>query len=89
MTGATVTDIRRVGSQTDILGESPVWDAKQQALYWEDCVWCAEYGDWKVTRFAPDRRRLRCYGRWNVEQGPLCRATTRVVGASAATAPRA
>jgi sugar lactone lactonase YvrE len=25
----------------------------------EDCLWCAEYGGWKVTRFAPDGRRLR------------------------------
>ena len=24
----------------------------------EDCSWCAEYGAWKVTRFAPDGRRL-------------------------------
>ena len=25
----------------------------------EDCLWCAEYGGWKVTRFAPDGRRMR------------------------------
>ncbi len=28
--------LRRVGTQRDILGESPVWDAEQQALYWVD-----------------------------------------------------
>lgn len=32
----TMTDILRVGSQTDILGESPVWDVREQALYWVD-----------------------------------------------------
>ena len=25
----------------------------------EDCLWCAEYGAGKVTRFAPDGRRMR------------------------------
>lgn len=28
--------IRRVGQQRDILGESPLWDERQQALYWVD-----------------------------------------------------
>ncbi len=28
--------LRRVGTQRDILGESPVWDAEEQALFWVD-----------------------------------------------------
>ncbi len=28
--------LRRVGDQTDILGESPIWDAQAQCLYWVD-----------------------------------------------------
>lgn len=28
--------VRRVGSQTDILGESPLWDDRGQCLYWID-----------------------------------------------------
>ncbi|MEB0058439.1 MULTISPECIES: SMP-30/gluconolactonase/LRE family protein [unclassified Variovorax] len=28
--------VRRVGSQTDILGESPLWDDRGQCLYWVD-----------------------------------------------------
>ncbi len=28
--------LRRVGTQRDILGESPVWDADRQALFWVD-----------------------------------------------------
>lgn len=28
--------LRRVGEQRDILGESPVWDAAEQALFWVD-----------------------------------------------------
>lgn len=28
--------MRRVGQQTDVLGESPVWSVKDQALYWVD-----------------------------------------------------
>jgi len=27
---------KRVGGQTDILGESPIWNEKEQALYWVD-----------------------------------------------------
>ena len=26
--------LHRIGQQTDILGESPVWDEYAQALYW-------------------------------------------------------
>jgi sugar lactone lactonase YvrE len=31
-----VADIQRVGGETDILGESPVWCGREQALYWVD-----------------------------------------------------
>ena len=31
-----MVDIERIGSQTDILGEGPVWCPRQQALYWVD-----------------------------------------------------
>ena len=31
-----MTTIRRVGDTTDILGEGPVWDTQEQALYWVD-----------------------------------------------------
>lgn len=33
---AAAADVARVGSQTDILGESPIWDDRLQALYWVD-----------------------------------------------------
>ncbi|MBO9641711.1 MAG: SMP-30/gluconolactonase/LRE family protein [Pseudacidovorax sp.] len=33
---ASAATLRRVGSQTDILGESPVWDERRQCLYWVD-----------------------------------------------------
>lgn len=29
-------DMQRVGEQTDVLGEGPVWDVQEQALYWVD-----------------------------------------------------
>ncbi|MGH8760623.1 MAG: SMP-30/gluconolactonase/LRE family protein, partial [Burkholderiales bacterium] len=29
-------DMQRVGEQTDVLGEGPVWDVEEQALYWVD-----------------------------------------------------
>jgi sugar lactone lactonase YvrE len=29
-------DMQRVGEQTDILGEGPLWDVQEQALYWVD-----------------------------------------------------
>jgi sugar lactone lactonase YvrE len=29
-------ELRRVGATTDILGEGPVWDVQEQALYWVD-----------------------------------------------------
>ena len=31
-----MTSLVRVGEQTDILGESPVWNEREQALYWVD-----------------------------------------------------
>lgn len=31
-----MTSFQRVGDQTDILGESPIWDEAEQALYWVD-----------------------------------------------------
>jgi len=31
-----MVDIQRIGSQTDTLGEGPVWCPRQQALYWVD-----------------------------------------------------
>ena len=41
-TAASATDsaaggtVRRIGTQTDILGESPIWDERVQCLYWVD-----------------------------------------------------
>ncbi len=35
-TGDSVGTLRRIGSQTDILGESPLWDDNLQCLYWVD-----------------------------------------------------
>jgi len=29
-------DVQRVGEQIDVLGEGPVWDVQEQALYWVD-----------------------------------------------------
>jgi len=29
-------DMQRVGEQTDVLGEGPLWDVQEQALYWVD-----------------------------------------------------
>ena len=29
-------ELRRIGTQTDILGESPLWDDRRQCLYWVD-----------------------------------------------------
>ena len=29
-------DMQRVGEQTDVLGEGPLWDVREQALYWVD-----------------------------------------------------
>jgi sugar lactone lactonase YvrE len=29
-------DMQRVGQQTDVLGEGPLWDVREQALYWVD-----------------------------------------------------
>ncbi len=31
-----MAELARVGTQTDILGESPLWDERAQALYWVD-----------------------------------------------------
>ena len=31
-----MTDIRRIGATTDILGEAPIWDVRSQAFYWVD-----------------------------------------------------
>ena len=31
-----MAELTRVGTQTDILGESPLWDERAQALYWVD-----------------------------------------------------
>lgn len=31
-----MTSLRRIGEQTDILGESPLWNEREQALYWVD-----------------------------------------------------
>jgi sugar lactone lactonase YvrE len=35
-TSLAITPLVRVGEQTDILGESPLWDEGEQALYWVD-----------------------------------------------------
>src|SRR6185436_17832771 len=46
-------DIQRIGDQTDVLGEGPVWDAQEQALYWVDirklCVRRYDGGNRNVT----------------------------------------
>jgi sugar lactone lactonase YvrE len=31
-----MSEIRRIGETSDILGEGPVWDVQEQALYWAD-----------------------------------------------------
>ena len=31
-----MTDMRRIGTHNDILGESPIWNIAEQALYWVD-----------------------------------------------------
>ena len=31
-----MTALTRIGEQTDILGESPLWNENEQALYWVD-----------------------------------------------------
>ena len=33
---AAPSAFQRIGTQTDILGESPVWDERAQCLYWVD-----------------------------------------------------
>jgi sugar lactone lactonase YvrE len=49
-------EMQRVGEQTDVLGEGPVWDVQEQALYWVDIRNPAvrRYGgrDRKVTSWA-------------------------------------
>lgn len=49
-------DMQRIGEQTDVLGEGPVWDVQEQALYWVDIRNPAvrRYGDRdrKVTDWA-------------------------------------
>lgn len=46
----------RVGSQTDILGESPIWDERAQALYWVDirqpAIRRLDYRDGTVSTWA-------------------------------------
>jgi sugar lactone lactonase YvrE len=43
--------IERVGGTTDILGEGPVWDVKEQALYWVDIRRPAvQRLDWRTRR---------------------------------------
>jgi sugar lactone lactonase YvrE len=34
--GAAMNSYRRIGDQIDILGESPIWHEREQALYWVD-----------------------------------------------------
>ena len=29
-------DIQRIGATSDILGEGPIWDVREQAFYWVD-----------------------------------------------------
>lgn len=36
LASAPMAELARVGTQTDILGESPLWDERAQALYWVD-----------------------------------------------------
>ena len=31
-----MADIQRIGATSDILGEGPIWDVREQALYWVD-----------------------------------------------------
>jgi len=48
-----MTAIRRVGDTTDILGEGPVWDAREQALYWVDIrAPAVRRLDWRTQRVA-------------------------------------
>src|SRR5882762_150562 len=49
-------DMQPVGEQTDTLGEGPVWDVQEQALYWVDIrkpvVRRYDGGNRKVTAWA-------------------------------------
>ena len=44
----------------DLIGESPVLSAREQALYWVNVfvryLWNAHYDGWRITRYAPDGR---------------------------------
>ena len=51
------TQAERIGTQTDILGESPLWDEQAQCLYWLD-----------IRR--PALRRL-CWGTEKIDSWPL------------------
>ena len=46
----------RIGTQSDILGESPIWSEQEQALYWIDtgslrCAGCT----WRALASTPGR----------------------------------
>ena len=49
---AASSALQRIGSQTDILGESPVWDERAQCLYWVDIRRPA------IRRLDPDSGRI-------------------------------
>lgn len=47
--------VRRVGETSDILGEGPVWDVREQAFYWVDIRGCA------VRRYAWATRAVQTW----------------------------
>ena len=49
-------DIERIGTTKDMLGEGPLWDEAEQALYWIDSIGRV------VHRFDPETSELRNWG---------------------------
>ena len=46
-----MAEIRRIGATSDILGEGPVWDTREQAFYWVDIrAPAVRRYDWRTAR---------------------------------------
>ncbi len=53
MSGNSGIEISRIGPTKDRLGEGPLWDVMEQALYWVDSVGC------RIHRYSPESGALR------------------------------